>query len=263
MLWRRREFEMSHLLLISTFAIAATGVLAGAARTLPHVALRVEPLHGSRQLLVVITEDWNAVAGMLQRFERETAEGAWTAIGARVPVVVGRSGLAWGRGVADDAGSSGPVKKEGDGKAPAGVFRLGTSFGQSRQPLPGVALPYRSLDGNVECVDDMRSEHYNRLVTRHEVGRVDWSSSERMWSEPLYAWGIVVEHNAPDVTAGAGSCIFLHVWKGAGGGTAGCTAMDGQHLTRIIRWLQPASRPLLVQLPQPTYERLKSAWDLP
>ena len=256
--------RVSHPLLISIVAVAATGVFAGVATTLPPVAQQREgPLHGSRQVLIVVTDHWNAVAGMLQRFERETAGGPWTPVGSRAAVVVGRSGLAWGRGVADDAASGGPVKKEDDGKAPAGVFRLGTSFGQSRQPLLGVALPYRSLDGNVECVDDVRSEHYNTLVTRQEVGRVDWSSSERMWTEPLYEWGIVVEHNAPDVTAGAGSCIFLHVWKGAGVGTAGCTAMEGQHLTHVIRWLQPASRPLLVQLPEAEYERLKAAWDLP
>jgi D-alanyl-D-alanine dipeptidase len=259
-----RNAQASRLLLISILISTAAGVAAGLARTQPPVAQqRKPPLYGSRQLLTVVTSDWNAVAGTLQRFERETADGPWTAIGSRRTVVVGRSGLGWGRGVADAAVSGGPLKKEGDGKAPAGVFRLGTSFGQSRHPLPGVALPYRSLGGDVECVDDVRSEHYNRLVTRQEVSRVDWSSSERMWAEPLYEWGIVVEHNAPGVTAGAGSCIFLHVWKNVRVGTAGCTAMDEHDLTEIMRWLQPSSRPLLAQLPQAEYERLKAAWDLP
>jgi D-alanyl-D-alanine dipeptidase len=221
------------------------------------------PLHQSRQLLVVVTRDWNAVAGTLQRFEREAAAAPWTAIGTPAAVVVGRNGLAWGRGVADDRATSGPVKKEGDGKAPAGVFRLGTLFGHSRQTLPGAALPYRSLDGNVECVDDVRSAHYNRLVTRPEVDRVDWSSSERMWTEPLYRWGIVVEHNAQDVATGAGSCIFLHMWKDASAGTAGCTAMDERRLKETIVWLQPARHPLLVQLPQAQYDRLNRAWGLP
>ncbi len=212
---------------------------------------------------MVVTGNWDAVTGALQRFERDAADGPWKPAGAPTAVVVGRSGLAWGRGLADDAASGGPVKKEGDGKAPAGVFRLGTSFGQSRQPLPGAALPYRALEANVECVDDVRSAYYNTLVTRQEVGAADWHSSEKMWTEPLYRWGIVVEHNAPSVTAGAGSCIFLHVWKGSQAGTAGCTAMDGQRLIEIMKWLQPASRPLLVQLPQAEYDRLKKAWDLP
>src|SRR5574338_1211642 len=251
---------MSILLL----AIATNLALAGTVTPVPRASQSGgRPLNGSRQLLVVVTGAWDAVDGMLQRFERDTADSAWKAVGARVPVVVGRSGLAWGRGVADDAASGGPVKKEGDGKAPAGVFRLGTSFGQARQPLPGLAVPYRWLDDNVECVDDARSGHYNTLVTREQVGRVDWSSSEKMWTEPLYAWGIVVEHNAPEVAAGAGSCIFLHVWKGAGAGTAGCTAMDAQPLTQILSWLRPGSRPVLVQLPRAAYETLKAAWDLP
>jgi D-alanyl-D-alanine dipeptidase len=243
--------------------VALLIVVAGLLGNAPSEQPSQSPLRGSRQLLVVVTASWTAVGGTLQRFERETATGPWTAVGSRVAVVVGRNGLAWGRGVADGRATGGPVKKEGDGKAPAGVFRLGTSFGHSRQPLPGVALPYRSLDGTVECVDDVRSAHYNRLVTRQEVDRVDWSSSERMWAEPLYKWGIVVGHNTPDVAAGDGSCIFLHIWKDAGTGTAGCTAMDERSLAEIIAWLQPASSPLFIQLPREEYDRLKSAWDLP
>ncbi len=248
--------------LISILALTAAAAVAGVASTLPsRVRQRESPLRGSRQLLVVITDDWNAVAGTIQRFERKDGDGPWNAAGARVPVVVGRNGLAWGRGVGEIT-SGGPMKEEGDGKAPAGVFRLGTSFGRSARALPGATSPYRSLDDNVECVDDVRSAHYNKLVTRREVDRVDWSSSERMWTEPLYRWGIVVEHNAPDVTPGAGSCIFLHVWRDAGAGTAGCTAMDEQHLTAILKWLEPAARPLLVQLPRSEYDRLTPGWGL-
>ncbi len=257
-----RRLLMVRLLLIILAGSVALG--AGAIETLPSAAQQREsPVYGSRQVLMVVTGNWDAVTGALQRFERDAAGGPWKPVGAPAAVVVGRSGLAWGRGLADDAASGGPVKKEGDGKAPAGVFRLGTSFGQSRQPLPGVGLPYRSLEANVECVDDVRSAYYNTLVTRQEVGAADWNSSEKMWTEPLYRWGIVVEHNAPSVAAGAGSCIFLHVWKGPQAGTAGCTAMDGQRLIEIMKWLQPASRPLLVQLPQAEYDRLKKAWDLP
>lgn len=243
--------------------VAILIVVAGLPGDAPAEQPSQSPLRGSRQLLVVVTEAWTGVAGTLQRFERETTTAPWRAVGSRVAVVVGRNGLAWGRGVADGRAAGGPLKKEGDGKAPAGVFRLGTSFGHSRQPLPGVVLPYRSLDGTVECVDDARSAHYNRLVSRQEVDRVDWNSSERMWAEPLYKWGIVVGHNAPDVAAGDGSCIFLHIWKDAGAGTAGCTAMDERRLTAIIAWLRPASSPLLIQLPRAEYDRLKGAWDLP
>ena len=39
-----------------------------------------------------------------------------------------------------------PVKREGDGKAPAGIFDLGTAFGYAAQPLPGLKLPVKGHD---------------------------------------------------------------------------------------------------------------------
>jgi zinc D-Ala-D-Ala dipeptidase len=57
-------------------------------------------------------------------------------------MVVGRNGLAWGIGVVptDDAqvrSESAPVKREGDGRAPAGIFALSTAFGYASEPLRG------------------------------------------------------------------------------------------------------------------------------
>ncbi len=220
------------------------------------------PFRDSRQMLLVVTDGWDSIAGTVRRFERRDAGASWTPVGGSVPGVVGRNGLGWGRGGAEPAGA-GPIKKEGDGKAPAGVFRLGTTFGQSPQPLSGSAMPYRFLGDDVECVDDVRSSHYNRLVTKQQARRVDWASSEKMWVEPLYKWGIVVEHNAEPAVAAAGSCIFLHIWKGPTSGTAGCTAMDEAALTDTIKWLDPKKSPVLVQLPRAEYERLKATWRLP
>ena len=62
----------------------------------------------------------------------------------------------------------------------------------------------------------------------------------------LYRWGIVVGHN-PANQPGAGSCIFIHLWRGPGQPTAGCTAMSEENLPRILAWLDPALDPRLVQ----------------
>jgi D-alanyl-D-alanine dipeptidase len=222
-----------------------------------------DPLKGSLQILLVVTAGWDAVDGSMQRFERSSVDAAWRTVGPVVPVVVGRSGLAWGSGVASLPGP-GPVKREGDGKSPAGVFRLSTAFGQVPDMPSGWQLPYRYLSDDVECVDDARSAFYNRLTTRSAAAPADWSSSERMWQEPLYRWGVVVDHNTePHVQAAGGSCIFLHIWRGQGRGTAGCTAMEEPALTATIAWLAPTKAPLLVQLPRGEYEQLKSAWRLP
>jgi L,D-peptidoglycan transpeptidase YkuD (ErfK/YbiS/YcfS/YnhG family) len=221
------------------------------------------PVDRALQLLLVLTDGWDAVDGTMQRFERVSADAPWRAVGPAVPIVVGRAGLAWGRGLAGAPGP-GPVKREGDGKSPAGVFHLSTVFGQSPGQPAGWRMPYRYLADNVECVDDGRSASYNRLTTRTAAERVDWSSSEKMWQEPLYKWGVVVDHNtAAPVQPAGGSCIFLHIWKGPGHGTAGCTAMEESALTAMVGWLAPASTPLLVQLPRAEYARLKPAWRLP
>jgi D-alanyl-D-alanine dipeptidase len=222
------------------------------------------PLRGSQQVLLVLTDGWDSMAGTMQRFEREPVTAPWRAVGPTVPVVVGRTGLAWGRGLAPSpVAGSGPVKREGDGKAPAGVFHLSTAFGQVAARPAGWQLPYRFLADNVECVDDVASALYNQLTTKSAAARPDWASSEKMWKEPLYKWGVVVDHNAAAPQPGGGSCIFLHIWNGPDRGTAGCTAMAEPALTTTIAWLTPSRRPLLVQLTRADYDRLKSAWDLP
>ena len=222
------------------------------------------PLLRARQLVVVTTRGWDEVPGVLRRFERKGARGAWTQVGADVPVAVGRNGLGWGAGLVPTSAETGPQKKEGDGKAPAGLFALGSAFGFA--PLSEAAwlrLPYIQLTPSVECVDDTASRRYNLIVDRPAAGGVDWNSSERMRSVEGYRWGMVVRHNAAPTVPGRGSCIFLHVWAGPGKGTAGCTAMEEGNLTELLRWLDPKKGPLLVQLTEADYTRLRAAWRLP
>jgi D-alanyl-D-alanine dipeptidase len=124
-------------------------------------------------------------------------------------------------------------------------------------------MPYLNLTSSVECVDDARSKFYNRVLDRASVSP-DWNSSEQMLRpDGLYRWGLVVDHNAEPVTAGAGSCIFLHIWLGTGVGTTGCTAMAQEQLEGVLARLDPARRPLLVQLPRPQYKKLRRHWKLP
>ena len=132
---------------------------------------------------MVTTSSWDAVEGRLQRFERATTDEAWRPIGEPIAGVVGKNGLGWGIGLMATGDQcsipTDPVKKEGDGKSPAGVFALGTAFGYDSQPLPGIKLPYLSLTPSIECVDDAASKFYNRFVDRTAVAP-DWNSSEHM-----------------------------------------------------------------------------------
>src|ERR1043166_3597633 len=221
------------------------------------------PLARSRQLVLVTTRDWGAVEGTLERFERKDSKAAWRRVGEKVPVVVGRSGLGWGAGLKAQAGD-GPVKREGDGRAPAGVFALGPAFGFAPAPEASwLKLPYTPLADDTECVDDVSSSRYNLLVERSGAGVGGWKSWEQMRAAPGYRGGVVVGHNAGPPVAGRGSCIFLHIWAGPSKGTAGCTAMAQPGLEELLRWLDAKKRPLLVQLPEAEYARLRAAWRLP
>ena len=220
-------------------------------------------LADARQLAIVVTPSWNVVTGTLRRFARASATSAWQSAAPAVAVVIGRTGLAWGdpalaRGAAD------PIKHEGDGRSPAGVFPLDTAFGfAARSDVPWIRLPYAALQSGSDCVDDEASAFYNTVVDRATVARVDWTSAEHMRQIAQYRLGVIVGYNAGRPTAGRGSCIFLHIWGGPDSTTAGCTALDAGALESLMRWLDGSRRPALVQLPVAEYERLREAWGLP
>ena len=232
----------------------------------PSEAFVLKPLCSTTQLLVVTTSDWNAVEGKLQRFNRKYRGGPWEPVGEPFAVVVGKNGLGWGAGmISTDAlhvRPDDPVKKEGDGKAPAGLFYLDMAFGYASENLAGSQMPYMKLTESVECVDDTASRFYNRVVDRTQV-TPDWNSSEHMRrADELYRWGIVVDHNGHHLP-GKGSCIFLHIWRGPGQGTVGCTAMPREQLESIISSLDPIRFPLLVQMPTAEYQRIRAKLELP
>ena len=222
------------------------------------------PLRRSRQCIVVVAANWNSTTGVLRSFERAKVGDAWKRRGPEIPVVLGKKGLGWGLGLINAEPGAEPRKIEGDNKVPAGVFRLGPVFGYAPANSAGrIKLPYRPVTKNVEGVDDPRSRYYNRIVDRSKVARVDWRSSEQMRRDDhLYKWGVVVDHN-PAAIPGAGSLIFFHIWKSPSSPTAGCTAMPEKDLVNLIRWLDPAARPFLVQMPRRDYATWQAKLELP
>jgi len=221
------------------------------------------PLASSRQLLLVVTKSWSVAEGTLQQFESKNK--TWQPVGAPVRVVVGRKGLGWGRGLHAEQTNSTPQKKEGDGKSPAGIFRLSSAFGYATSAeMKLLKLPYAQCTTTLECVDDVNSIRYNSIADARAIERPDWKSSEQMlMKDDEYRLGIFVDHNVAPPAPGGGSCIFLHIWKGAGIGTSGCTAMASSDMEKIIHWLDPAANPILIQLPETEYLRLQNDWQLP
>lgn len=227
---------------------------------------RVEtPYSESLQAVVVTTKDWSAIKGAAQIYERENKDAKWKAVGERFPIVVGKNGLAWSDGLNElpsDTGGRLLMKTEGDGKSPAGIFSLTSAFGTAEKSV-AVKLPYTKLAEYTECVDDVKSSHYNKIVNRMQVGAFDWKSSEKMAEiTPQYDLGVFVEHNF-EKQKGAGSCIFLHIWRDAETGTAGCTAMDRKNVETVLTKLDPQKNPVLIQLPEDAYKKFQKQWKLP
>ena len=75
------------------------------------------------QAIIGIAEGWNNSEVTLSVVEKNAA-GQWVRVLGPYKGRLGRNGLVWGLGVhANPRGAT--VKREGDGRSPAGVFALG------------------------------------------------------------------------------------------------------------------------------------------
>jgi L,D-peptidoglycan transpeptidase YkuD (ErfK/YbiS/YcfS/YnhG family) len=217
----------------------------------------------NRQLLVGIIPDWSSTTAELRLWTRDIG-GPWRIAMDTWPAVIGTSGAAWGNGMHGNGvpnGRSGDVKREGDGKSPAGVFAIRDLYGYAAT-APTTDLVYQGINENWKCIDDPASKAYNLIIDKRTMPN-DWKSAEDMRrKDALYTWVVDIAHNA-ERKPGDGSCIFLHVWRDAKGATVGCTAMEQSKLEELASKLAPIMRPAYVLLPRAEYDALAPAWGLP
>lgn len=193
-------------------------------------------LSASEQLIVVIAEDMNRSEGLLQRYTKEIL---WQKNGSSIPVILGRNGLGYAQG-------GEPLKQEGDGRTPAGVFSISSTFGYSE--IPNSAMPYLYADENLICVDDPEDSRYNRIV-QHRGGEFPKSYERMRRDDEVYRNGAVINYNGAG-EKGRGSCIFIHLNHSDNHPTSGCTAMEEAALKEVIGWLDPQKKPIILQIPK-------------
>lgn len=222
----------------------------------------------SLQLLVGIAADWTSSTAVLQRYARRGSGktiGRWTPVGAPFPARLGPSGLAWGIGL-HPTPAGGNTKREGDGRSPAGIFALSTAFGYSPAWATKTKLPYVTVAVQDLFVEDPESPSYNTHVRLDHVPSTDWERDQQMYqSDPAHRLEVLVDHNrtSPPIP-GAGSAIFIHIWRGDGArATAGCTAVSDTDIEKLVSWLDPASKPVYALLPVSEYELQRKGWALP
>jgi len=204
-------------------------------------------LFSSQQILLVVADEFNSTKAKLSCFEDKKL------IYKDIEVNLGKNGLGWGIGIKEiPHNSSEPIKREGDKKAPAGIFKLTKTFGYATQNIS--KMPYLYSDKNLICVDDSHSSFYNQII---EANDNEKSFEYMRRKDKQYKYGIVVAHN-PHALSNRGSCIFIHIQKEKSHPTVGCTSMAETDLKKIIQWLDVEKNPILIQIPKKYLKEIKS-----
>lgn len=214
------------------------------------------------QLLVSVANSWDSNRANMWCFYK-TAEGWKTTRTEPIPVLFGKNGMAWGKGVLP-VQPEGTMKREGDRRTPAGLFELGTVFGYGSSIPGGGSYPYNQVDRWDAWIDDPSNKYYNQHFEASPSNKPSWFESQRMrLGDYAYRYKIEVRHNSDPPVAGYGSAIFFHVRRGPDRTTHGCTTMTESNLVRVIRWLQEDQNPHYVALPRAEYLKVQALWKLP
>jgi L,D-peptidoglycan transpeptidase YkuD (ErfK/YbiS/YcfS/YnhG family) len=206
------------------------------------------PLASARRLVLVTSDTMNGMNATLQTFERPSPSDPWQARSEPEPALLGKGGMGLSHFFRQLRRGNEPIKVEGDKRAPAGVYRIGRTFGIAPSSRPG----HVQVSRDTVCVDDVASPAYNTITSRGRVGpnvRI-----ENMGLATItYRRGLLVDYPT-DAKARAGSCIFIHVWRSPTTGTAGCVALPEARVEALQDF--SAAGAVLAILPRTALDRL-------
>lgn len=221
------------------------------------------------QAIIGIANDWDDSRVNLTLAEKQ-ANGQWAPVYKAIPGRLGKNGLVWGLGLHRNPRRA-TIKKEGDGRSPAGVFDLGGLWVTTKKKVRHHrGIPLVQVDARDLWVSDIsRPDLYNRWVRLPRPARTAWELNEQMrLNDYPHSIKLLICHNTQGTAGrpvpGAGSSIFFHIWRRDGASaTMGCTSMHEQNLRAIIQRLDPTRRPVYILLPKEEYARYRRAWRLP
>lgn len=151
--------------------------------------------------------------------------GPWGARfrGRRFPCSHGRGGIA-------------RAKREGDLVTPSGSWSMLWLYWRAdRSARPTTQLGTQPLGPQQGWAETPSDPSYNRPI-RHPHG---WPADRMARGDPLYDICVVTDQNQDPVVPGAGSAIFVHLWRRPRWPTAGCIAFQRTDLEWILRrWTQ-------------------------
>tara|TARA_B100000965_G_scaffold228242_1_gene191042 strand:+ start:92 stop:586 length:495 start_codon:yes stop_codon:yes gene_type:complete len=130
-------------------------------------------------------------------------------------------------------------KKEGDGKTPKGIFKIGNLyFRKNRIRKPSTLLKCLEIKNSMGWCNDVNfPKKYNKLIEidkkiRHEkLKRKDYK----------YDLLIPIKYNFKKPITGLGSCIFIHLTKDYKP-TAGCIALKKKDFLIMLKLIKKNSK---------------------
>jgi len=254
----RRLLCLLLCLATSVLVAAPSGIVGAQARELPpYHPSRLTHLGDARQVVVVTSGSWVTSYAKLRTYSR-TRGGVWRLRLGPVDARVGGNGF-----------SPAASRRQGTSTTPAGTFAIPWAFGTRADP--GTELPYRKVDGNDWWPYDPRDPSTYNVWQPRRMGAAAWRTS---WAEDLSSFGrqyrhaAVIDYNLPtgvhtaggqqvaDVPADTrrGGGIFLHIDRP--GSTSGCVSVVQADMVRILRWLDPDKRPVIVMGPRSQITRM-------
>lgn len=129
------------------------------------------------QCIVGIADNWNSSRATVYLFQKSW--GKWKPVGKPISARLGRSGLTWGAGL-HPVPANQTRKKEGDWKAPAGVFELGGVWGYATKIK--CRLPYRQITDRDLWVEDSSHKLYNQHIILDHTPRTPWEKNSKCGS---------------------------------------------------------------------------------
>jgi L,D-peptidoglycan transpeptidase YkuD (ErfK/YbiS/YcfS/YnhG family) len=184
----------------------------------------------AQQVIVVLAPSYGTISATFKTYEK--VSGIWQLINSG-GAVVGKAGFHDNR-------------HEGDMSTPTGKYEIPFMFGNADDP--GVKFKYVKVQVGDYWVSNKIIQEYN--VWMHYDGTdadARFYDYEALWEQPLYKYAAVIDFNyGPKRVLGKGSAIFLHIAPYSGGGTAGCVGVSEGNLIAILKWLDPAKKPVII-----------------
>ncbi|HEY4618674.1 MAG TPA: L,D-transpeptidase family protein [Flavobacterium sp.] len=133
------------------------------------------------------------------------------------------------------------AKREGDGKSPTGIFRLGKLYTYEKELK--TLLDYQQTTADDKWIDDPNSKDYNTYVRGATTAK---SYENLVLSNDAYKYCMVIEYNTNPIIKGKGSAIFFHLAVKKPYFTAGCVAIDEENMKLMVNWLDPKLNPTII-----------------